>query len=139
MRWATISARLLNGPLAKCVRCFASDTLLWLLYLVRYRTICKVQSTKKDHSMSPDTSNLLYRTPHRLVITVCLAVTFFGCMRTAEKFCGVTDHSENWQANLQKTQDGHCHVMGVAVRAGDSWIKAINTDFEITIDRIKFC
>jgi len=94
---------------AKCVRCFASDTLLWLLYLVRYRTICKVQSTKK----------------------VCLAVTFFGCMRTAEKFCGVTDHSGNWQANLQKTQDGHCHVMGVAVRAGDSWIKAINTDFEI--------
>ena len=50
-----------------------------------------------------------------------------------------TDHSGNWQANLQKTQDGHCHVMGVAVRAGDSWIKAINTDFEIKIDRIKFC
>ena len=23
-----------------------------------------------------------------------------------------TDHSGNWQANLQKTQDGHCHVMG---------------------------
>jgi hypothetical protein len=23
------------------------------------------------------------------------------------------------------------HVMGVAVRSGDSWIKAINTDFEI--------
>ena len=63
----------------------------------------------------------------------------FGCVRTAEKFCGVTYHSGNWQANLQKMQDGHCHVMGVAVRAGDSWIKAINTDFEITIDRIKFC
>ena len=133
---------------------------------------------------------LLCRTPHRLLITVCLVLTFFGCMRTAEKFCGVdretlkqnlirlvqspvikgddsvnatsisidsveasplsektdvsfivrwttgvgdasTDHSGNWQANLQKTQDGHCHVMGVAVRAGDSWIKAINTDFEI--------
>ena len=42
-----------------------------------------------------------------------------------------TDHSGNWQANLQKAKDGHCHVMGVAVRSGDSWIKAINTDFEI--------
>ena len=42
-----------------------------------------------------------------------------------------TDHSGNWQANLQKPKDGHCHVMGVAVRSGDSWIKAINTDFEI--------
>jgi hypothetical protein len=41
------------------------------------------------------------------------------------------DHSGNWQANLQKAKDGHCHVMGVAVRSGDSWIKAINTDFEI--------
>ena len=42
-----------------------------------------------------------------------------------------TDHSGNWQANLQKVKDGHCRVMGVAVRSGDSWIKAINTDFEI--------
>jgi hypothetical protein len=42
-----------------------------------------------------------------------------------------TDHSGNWRANLQKATDGHCHVMGVAVRSGDSWIKAINTDFEI--------
>jgi hypothetical protein len=42
-----------------------------------------------------------------------------------------TDHSGNWQANLQKAKDGHCRVMGVAVRSGDSWIKAINTDFEI--------
>jgi hypothetical protein len=42
-----------------------------------------------------------------------------------------TDHSGNWQANLQKAKDGHCHVMGVAVRSGDSWIKAINADFEI--------
>jgi hypothetical protein len=42
-----------------------------------------------------------------------------------------SDHSGNWQANLQKSQDGHCHVMGVAVRSGDVWIKAINTDFEI--------
>ena len=41
------------------------------------------------------------------------------------------DYSGNWQANLQKAKDGHCHVMGVAVRSGDSWIKAINTDFEI--------
>ncbi len=41
------------------------------------------------------------------------------------------DHSGNWQANLQKAQDGHCHVMGVAIRSGDNWIKAINTDFEI--------
>jgi hypothetical protein len=42
-----------------------------------------------------------------------------------------TDHSGNWQANLQKAEDGRCHVMGVAVRSGDIWIKAINTDFEI--------
>jgi hypothetical protein len=42
-----------------------------------------------------------------------------------------TDHSGNWKANLKKAQDGHCHVMGVAVRSGDAWIKAINTDFEI--------
>ena len=42
-----------------------------------------------------------------------------------------TDHSGNWQANLQKAEDGHCHVMGVAVRSGDVWVKAINTDFEI--------
>ena len=41
------------------------------------------------------------------------------------------DHSGKWQANLQKAKDGHCHVMGVAVRLGDSWLKAINTDFEI--------
>jgi hypothetical protein len=41
------------------------------------------------------------------------------------------DYSGNWQANLQKSKDGHCHVMGVAIRSGDSWIKAINTDFEI--------
>ena len=43
----------------------------------------------------------------------------------------VADHSGNWQANLQKAQDGHCHVTGVAVRLGDNWIKAINPDFEI--------
>jgi hypothetical protein len=41
------------------------------------------------------------------------------------------DHSGNWQANLQKANDGRCHVMGVAVRSGDVWIKAINADFEI--------
>ena len=38
---------------------------------------------------------------------------------------------ETAEANLQKAKDGHCHVMGVAVRSGESWIKAINTDFEI--------
>ena len=38
---------------------------------------------------------------------------------------------ETGKPNLQKAHDGHCHVMGVAVRSGDSWIKAINTDFEI--------
>ena len=141
--------------------------------------------------MPPDASNAFYRTLYRLVITVCLVLTSFGCTRTAEKFCAVdqetlkqnlirlvqspvikdddwvnatsitidsveplplsdnkadvslvvrwttgagdarTDHSGNWQANLQKAKDGHCHVMGVAVRSGDSWIKAINTDFEI--------
>jgi hypothetical protein len=42
-----------------------------------------------------------------------------------------TDHSGNWQANLQKADDEHCHVMRLAIRSGDSWIKAINTDFEI--------
>ena len=42
-----------------------------------------------------------------------------------------TDYSGNWQANLQKAADGHCHVTGVAVRLGDNWIKAINPDFEI--------
>ncbi len=42
-----------------------------------------------------------------------------------------TDHSGKWTANLQKAEDGHCHVTGVAVRSGDNWIKAINTDFEI--------
>jgi hypothetical protein len=42
-----------------------------------------------------------------------------------------TDNSGNWQANLQKAGDGHCHVTGVAVRLGDNWIKAINPDFEI--------
>ena len=141
--------------------------------------------------MSPDTSNTLCRTPHRLVITVCLVLTSLGCMRTADKFCAAdqetlkrnlirlvespvikdddwidatsitidsveplplsegkadvsfvirwttgvgdarTDHSGKWTANLKKAEDGHCHVMGVAVRSGDSWIKAINTDFEV--------
>jgi len=42
-----------------------------------------------------------------------------------------TDHSGNWQANLEKAPDKHCHVTGVAIRSGDGWIKAINTDFEI--------
>jgi hypothetical protein len=36
-----------------------------------------------------------------------------------------------WQANLKKAEGGHCHVMGVAVRSRDNWIKAINPDFEI--------
>ena len=40
-------------------------------------------------------------------------------------------YSGKWQANLQKAGDGHCHVAGVAVRSGDNWLKAINTDFEI--------
>jgi len=39
--------------------------------------------------MSFDTLEALCRTPHRLVITVCLVLTSPGCMRTAEKFCGV--------------------------------------------------
>jgi hypothetical protein len=140
--------------------------------------------------MSSDISNALCRTPQRLIITVCLVLTSLGCMRTAEKFCGVdqetlkrnlirlvespvikdddwvnatsitidsvepslsdvktqisfvvrwttgvgdarTDQSGRWQANLQKAKDGQCHVTGVAVRLGDNWIKAINTDFEI--------
>jgi hypothetical protein len=41
------------------------------------------------------------------------------------------DHSGNWQANLEKAIDKRCHVTGVAIRSGDTWIKAINTDFEI--------
>ena len=141
--------------------------------------------------MSPDTSNTLCRTPHRLVITVCLVLTSLGCTRTADKFCAAdqetlkrnlirlvespvikyddwidatsitidsvetlpvsdgrdevsfvvrwstgvgdarTEHSGKWTANLKKAEDGHCHVMGVAVRSGDTWLKAINTDFEI--------
>jgi hypothetical protein len=40
-------------------------------------------------------------------------------------------HSGRWQGNLEKAADKHCHVTGVAVRLGDTWIKAINTDFEI--------
>ena len=39
--------------------------------------------------MSFDTLEALCRTPHRLVITVCLVLTSLGCMRTAERFCGV--------------------------------------------------
>jgi|KBSSwiStaDraftv2_1062776.scaffolds.fasta_scaffold61129_2 hypothetical protein len=35
--------------------------------------------------MSFDTLEALCRTPHRLVITVCLVLTSPGCMRTAEK------------------------------------------------------
>jgi len=42
-----------------------------------------------------------------------------------------TDHSGTWQGNLEKAEDKHCHVTGLAVRSGDTWIKAINTDFEI--------
>ena len=42
-----------------------------------------------------------------------------------------TDHSGTWQANLEKAADKRCHVTGVAIRSGDAWIKAINTDFEI--------
>jgi hypothetical protein len=54
---------------------------------------------------------------------VVLWTTGVGDARTA--------HSGKWQANLQKAKDGHCHVMGVAVRSDDNWIKAINPDFEI--------
>ena len=39
--------------------------------------------------MRHDTSNALCRTLYRLLITVCLVLTSLGCMRTAEKFCGV--------------------------------------------------
>ena len=39
--------------------------------------------------MGPDTWNALCRTLYRLVISVCLVLTSLGCMRTAEKFCGV--------------------------------------------------
>jgi len=39
--------------------------------------------------MRPDTSNALCRTPYRFVITVCLVLMSLGCMRTAEKFCGL--------------------------------------------------
>jgi hypothetical protein len=141
--------------------------------------------------MNPDTSNTLRRTPHHLVIPVCLVFASLGCTRTADKFCGVdqetlkknlirlvespvikdddgvnatsitidsveplpasdvnaevsfvvrwttdvgdarTENSGKWQANLKKAEDGHCHVTGVAVRSGDSWLKAINPDFEI--------
>ena len=180
----------LNGPIAKCIQRFCSE-LRWLLYLGRCLAVSNPNQPTKNHVMSFNTSNALCRTPHRLVITVCLLLMSFGCARTAEKFCGVdqetlkqnlirlvqspvikeddwvnaasitvdsveakplsdgkadvsfvvrwttgvgdarVEHSGNWQANLQKAGDGHCHVMGVAVRSGDNWIKAINTDFEI--------
>ena len=42
-----------------------------------------------------------------------------------------TDHSGTWQANLEKAADKHCRVKGVAIRSDDTWMKAINTDFEI--------
>jgi len=42
-----------------------------------------------------------------------------------------TDQSGNWQANLQKAKNGRCHLTGIAVRLGDNWVKAINTDFKI--------
>ena len=42
-----------------------------------------------------------------------------------------TDYSGTWQANLERAADKHCHVTGVAIRSGDTWIKAINTAFEI--------
>ena len=141
--------------------------------------------------MGFDISNALCRTPRRLVISLCIILTSFGCTQTIEKFCSVdqealkqalirlvespvikdddsvnatsitvdsvespplndrktqvsfvvrwttgvgdarTDHSGNWQANVEKAADKLCHVTGVAIRSGDSWIKAINTDFEI--------
>ena len=42
-----------------------------------------------------------------------------------------TLHSGKWEANVKKAKDGHCHVTGVAVPSGQSWLKAINPDFEI--------
>ena len=157
---ATISARLLNGPWRNAFGVFVSDT-SGLLYLVRCRAIYKLQSTKKNHRISPDSANVLCRTPHRVVLkqnlirlvqspviksddsvnATSITIDSIEALPLSEKAdvlfvvrwtTGVgdvsTDHSGNSQANLQKTQDGHCHVMGVAVRAGDSWIKAINTD-----------
>jgi hypothetical protein len=151
----------------------------------------KTKSTKKNHVMGSNISNALCRTPQRLVIVLCVILTFFGCTRTVEKFCAVdqetlkqnlirlvespvikdddwvnaasitvdsvesfppsdrktqvsfvvhwtsgvgdarADHSGTWQANFEKAADKHCHVTGVAIRSGDIWIKAINTDFEI--------
>ena len=88
MKSGTTSARPLNGPIAKCVQRFCRDTLPWLLYLVRCLAVSKPNQPRKDHVMRPDTSNALCRTPHRLVITVCLVLTSLGCTRTAEKFCG---------------------------------------------------
>ena len=67
--------------------------------------------------MSPDTWNALCRTLYRLVITVCLVLTFLGCTRTAEKFCGVD--GETLKQNLirlvespviQDNDSVKCHV-----------------------------
>jgi hypothetical protein len=106
--------------------------------------------------MSLDTSNALCRTLYRLVIipvikdddsvnATSITIDSVEPLPLSEDKADVsfvvrwttgvgdarTEHSGNWKANLQKGNNGHCHVMGVAVRSGDSWIKAINTDFEI--------
>jgi hypothetical protein len=51
----------------------------------------------------------------------CLfSIDVLGCTGTADKFCAVDQ--ETLKQNL---------IRLVAVRSGDNWLKAINTDFEI--------
>ena len=74
--------------------------------------------------MSPDTSNTLRRTPRRLVITVCLVLTFLGCTRTADKFCAVDQ--ETLKQNLIRLVES-------PVIKDDDWVNSTS----ITIDSIE--
>ena len=74
--------------------------------------------------MTPNISNALCRTPHRLVITVCLVLTSLGCMRTADKFCGVD--RETLKQNLIRLVES-------PVIKDDDWVNATS----ITIDSVE--
>jgi hypothetical protein len=74
--------------------------------------------------MSPDISNKLHRTPHRLVISVCLVLTSLGCTRRADKLCAVDE--ETLKQNLIR-------LLESPVIKDDDWINAMS----ITIDSIE--
>jgi len=74
--------------------------------------------------MPPDTSKAFYRTLYRLVITVCLVLTSFGCTRTAEKFCTVD----------QKTlKQNLIRLVQSPLIKDDDWVNATS----ITIDSVE--